>query len=231
MPPPYSLELLRDCLPDIRVPAEPFDPEGEWEHKYAIWNPARSRSTKSALAGSLRIRKRLTDHGDIRLQVTQVIRMQGANGTGNATADITCDPNDLATPTRWKVDSEVLDAKGTQVPLTAISTSGSLPTLLTRKMSCSWSLFDAVQRLPFDAKELRFDMLEEMELLRPDQILRPGEAAQVRIGGRMMKLRSFEQIGTGILPFTYWLDENHRLIVAVSQRRAYLLDAGTGGAK
>ena len=226
---PYSLRHLSDALPGIEVSAKPFDPEGEWEHNYAIWNPSRGKGFKSAVAGSFRIRKRLTTDGDTRLQVTQVIKMQGVNGTGNTKASITCAADDLAAPIRWKIDSEVVDPNGKQVKLTAVSGSGEKK--VSGRLSSSWSLFDAVQRLPFDAKELRFDMLEELELLRPDQILWPGETAEIEVGRRKVRLHSFEQIGTGILPMTYWLDDEHRLIIAVNERRAFILGAKAGGGK
>lgn len=228
---PYSLVALTDCLPGIHVPTEPFDPNGEWDLRYAMWNPSRGKSFKSEPSGSLRIRRRLTPDGHIRLQVTQVIKMQTTNGSGITKAGVTCKADDLATPIRWKVDSEILDLKGKQVPLTAVSISGEEDAKTSRKLTSNWSLFDAVQRLPFDSRELRFDMLEEMELLRPDQILWPGETAEVKIGGRKIRLYSFEHIGRGILPFTYWLNDNHRLIIAVGGRRAFLLDSKAGGVK
>ncbi len=222
---PYSLDLLSDCLPGVHVPTEPFDPNGEWESNYVMWNPARSQSTKSELAGSLRIRRRLTPDGEIRLQVTQIIKMAGTNGSGKTRAGVTCAADDLSTPLRWKIDSEILDPNGKQVKLTAVSISGEEAIHASRRLSSNWSLFDAVQRLPFDAKELRFDMLEELELSRPEQRLFPGETAEVELGGRMTKLHSFEHIGRGILPTTYWLDDRHRLLIAVGGRRAFLLDS------
>ncbi len=234
---PYSLQLLSDALPKVEIPTERFDPNGEWEHNYAIWIPSRGKDFKSEPAGSLRIRRRLTPDGNIRLVVTQIVRMKDVNGSGRSKAAITCVNDKLCAPIRWQIDSEVDNPDGKQVRLTSVSISGEASggsiTLdgkkitASERLSSSWSLFDAVQRLPFDAKELRFDMLEEMELLKPDQMLWAGETAEMEIGGRKTRLHSFEQIGWGILPFTYWIDDNHRLIVAVSQRRAYLLGSAS----
>jgi hypothetical protein len=117
------------------------------------------------------------------------------------------------------------------VPLTSTSVSGENAVQAGRLTTSNWSLFEAVQRLPFDCRELRFEMFEEMELRKPEHGLWPGAAADVEIGGRTVKLHSFEQIGRGILPMTYWLDDQHRLIIAVNARRAYLLDSRAGGAK
>ena len=35
---------------------------------------------------------------------------------------------------------------------------------------------------------------------------------------------SLDQIGPGVLPTEYWLDENHRLLVVTSLNKAYILD-------
>ena len=229
---PYSLDLLSDCLKGIQVPGEPFDANGEWVSNYTMWNPARGKSAKSELLGSLRIHRKLTLDGNIRLQLTQITKMAGTNGSGKSKAGVTCKANDLCTPVQWKLDSEILDPQGKQVPLTAVSTSGKANKMkVTGRLSSNWSLFDAVQRLPFDSKTLEFTMIEELELLRPEQRLAPGATAEVELGGRMVKLHSFEQIGRGILPITYWLDDNHRLIIAVGGRRAFLYDSDKGGMK
>ena len=229
---PYSLSLLSDCLAGINVPAEPFDPNGEWEHNYAMWNPARAKSAASELVGSLTIHRKLTPEGSIRLQLTQITKMAGKNGSGRSKAGVTCKANDIATPIQWRVDFRIADPQGKDVPMTAVSVLGTADKLrVSGRLSSNWSLFDAVQRLPFDSRPIEFTMLEELELLRPEQRLSPGATAEVEIGGRLMKLHSFEQIGRGILPITYWLDDNHRLIIAVGGRRAFLYGSAEGGTK
>lgn len=242
---PYSLAPLSDALTGMKAPAGTFDSNGEWEHSYIMWNPARAvKNAESARAGNLRIRKRLTPDGKIRLQVAQIIQMQGVNGSGKTKATVTCAKDELCTPMTWKIDSEIISPAGKQVHLTATGVTGEadkgnvllhaekdMRIKASERLSSNWSLFEAVQRLPFDAGELRFDMLEELELLKPEHRLFPGAGAEVEIGGRMVRLHSFEQLGRGILPMTYWLDDQHRLIVAVNQRRAYLFDLGMGGAK
>ena len=228
---PYSLELLSDCLAGIHVPTEPFDPNGEWVHDYSIWNSARAVNAKSERLGSLHIHRRLMPNGNIRLQVTEIAGL-AKSGSGVMKAGVSCKADDLTTPIQWKTDSEVLDPQGKQVALTAIGVSNSADKMkVSGLLSSNWSLFDAVQRLPFDSKTIEFTLLEELELVKPDQKLSTGATAEVELGGRMVKLHSFEQIGRGILPITYWLDDNHRLIIATGGRRSYLLDSVGGGKK
>ncbi len=133
---------------------------------------------------------------------------------------------------QWKIDFKVVDPQGKQVPRTAASVSGKAEEInMSGPFSSNWSLFDAVQRLPFDCRPLEFTLMEELELPKPEQRLSPGAAVEVELGGRVVKLRSFEQIGRGILPITYWLDDNQRLLVATGGRRSYLLEAAGGGKK
>jgi hypothetical protein len=229
---PYSLELLSDRLKGIHVPAEPFDPNGEWVHDYSIWNSARAVDAKSERLGSLRIHRRLMPNGNIRLQVTEVAMMPGPKGSGVMKAGVSCKADDLCTPIQWKTDSDVLDPQGKEVPLTAIGVSNRADKLkASGRLSSNWSLFDVVQRLPFDSKTIEFTLLDELALVKPDQKLSAGQTAEVELGGRMVKLHSFEQIGRGILPITYWLDDQHRLIIATGGRRSYLLDSVGGGTK
>ena len=39
-----------------------------------------------------------------------------------------------------------------------------------------------------------------------------------------LTLRNFYQIGYGALPYEYWLDEAHHLIMMISSNRIYILD-------
>jgi len=39
-----------------------------------------------------------------------------------------------------------------------------------------------------------------------------------------MRLHSFEQTGDGILPYSYWLDDQHRLLAAVGGVRTFIWD-------
>jgi hypothetical protein len=90
----------------------------------------------------------------------------------------------------------------------------------------NWSLFDAVQRLSGKgAAPLRFAVLEDLDLVKPNQRLTFVEGTSVAVGeGRQLALSGYERIGEGILPYHYWVDEQHRLLFVLSGPRAYLYD-------
>jgi hypothetical protein len=76
-----------------------------------------------------------------------------------------------------------------------------------------------------DTAPLRFALLEDLDLLKPNHRLSFAETATVKAaGGSELKLTGYEQIGEGVLPFHYWLDEQRRLLFVLSGPRAYIYD-------
>lgn len=234
---PHSLDIVQECFPNIKVPEEPFDPRGEWEHKYLSWVALRGNVGKSWAAGGLAIRRKLRTDGIVELEILQVRKQVGNRGSDCASAVIACKDDLLSTPLSWKLDWAASDRKGNPVEYARNQLSGQLSrgsivqrgekvrrTKAPADLTSNWSLIDAVQRLPFDTKPISFCMLDDMELVKPNQVLSPGPEVEVELGGRQVRLHSFVQIGDGILPYSYWLDDNHRLLLAIGGLCAYLYD-------
>jgi len=234
---PHSLDIVSDYFPKIEPPEGDFDPNGSWEHRYVMWIALRGRFGDSWPGGALRLIRRPSDGGEIELGLTQVTNVRGPTRTEVVRASMTCASDRLSSPRSWRIASEVLDQQGRTVEHTPTEVTGSVhgrmitqrrgkdrTTKFSRPLSSNWSLFDAVQRLPFGASPITFDMLEDLELLKPKQRLSRGRAVQVELGGRRVRLHSFEQIGDGILPYTYLLDDQHRLLIAVGGLRTFIFD-------
>ena len=56
------------------------------------------------------------------------------------------------------------------------------------------------------------------------QMLRSGGAVTVEFAGGPVRLHGFRQIGRGVLPYEYWVDEQGRLVLAVGGYQGYLLN-------
>ena len=238
---PFSLDIVSDYLAGLSPPDGPFDPQGEWDHRYVMWIALRGQFGKSHKHGALRIR-RLVDASGARVSISQTTGPLDMGKTGHTTATVTLSlskglADRLATPGKWEIESRILDAAGkpveySQTRVTGEVTQGAIVfrgasdrrLKAPKAFTGSWSLFDAVQRLPFDAPPIRFDMLDDLELMKPRQRLAPGPAIEVTLGGRSLKLHSFEQTGDGILPYSYWLDDQHRLLAAVGGVRTFIWD-------
>jgi hypothetical protein len=165
-------------------------------------------------------------------------RVLQADGSVHAqSAQIRCAANAVATPSEWTLASRFLDSGGTEVSELTLEEQGRLPDYdggpagnqpkrpgaPPSLVTSDWCLFEAVQRMPFRADAgRRFDLLEGLSVARRAQrIVYRGKGEVIDGVG---PAHWFQQMGSGMLPYDYWLDERHRLVVAVTFSRAYVLD-------
>ncbi|MGD8240129.1 MAG: hypothetical protein PVH68_16360, partial [Armatimonadota bacterium] len=95
----------------------------------------------------------------------------------------------------------------------------------SRRLSADWCMFEAVQRLPFaSGPALVLDMLEGMSVLREGHRLSYAGVERAALSGGELALHRFHALGHGLLPYEYWVDDRHRLVMAVMGARAYVLD-------
>ncbi len=234
---PLSLQALQEygAFEGFQAPGS-FDREGAWTHAYRIWLVGQARQRDR---GSLRIERAAPANGSATLDVALTVR-QAVGTTQETKAKVECRTNPLATPTSWQMSSVVLDAEGqpieaTKVDQTAVVgskgaevTTGDVTSLrkVPRPFTSNWSLLDAVHRLPGDEmKPLQFTLLEDLELVKRGQRLSFRESVEFDFGGGTQALHGYHQIGEGILPYHYWVDEHNRLLVVISGIRAYILDS------
>ena len=234
-PLPFSLHIIRDYLETYQPPDGDFDPDGDWERRYVMW-VALTAPRKSWNAGTLDMGSRALPDGDVELRISQTSKIRGGARIGNSRALITHSPGvSLGKPWKWEVESDITEASGQVVPLSRISRKGGFASgklrweaaksrgiAVSEQSISNWGLFDFVQRLPFDTKPLHFDLIEDLESHKPRHRLFPGQSLELTLGGRLVRLHSFEHVGSGILPYTYWLDNQHRLLFAIGGLRTFL---------
>ncbi|MBM4049677.1 MAG: hypothetical protein FJ279_31665 [Planctomycetes bacterium] len=61
-------------------------------------------------------------------------------------------------------------------------------------------------------------------MLKPNQRLAYRRSLELPLSDQKVKLHCFEHLGEGILPYEYWLDDQRRLLIAVSGMRAFIFD-------
>lgn len=227
---------MREVLEKLHAPEGPFDPQGAWEHRYAVCILAPERGAKGEHPhpyGTLLLKRKPAGEGRLALEVDFSVATRGPSGA-RTRASITCSADRLATPREWELRAEAVEKGGT-VPETAVVETAAVrdrvlvrrgrverKVPLARAFTSNWSLLEAVGRLPFDTAPLAFDMLEDLDLYKPEQTLRPAGTVTIQAGGRPLRLHGFRQIGRGILPTHYWLDDEHRLIAASGALRAFI---------
>jgi len=232
---PITVESLGafGVLSGLSPPAERFDPAGEWTQTYRLWMVQRYRS-----GGKLVVRRAPSGRDGVRLRVESTIAEYGGH-LRRLEAVLDCAADTLCSPRGWRLKATHLDVRDKPTAGSGLSERGTLADgawtvrfgdrSRTRKVpspvTSNWSLFEAVQRLPGkDTQPLGFAMLDEMDLLKLDQQLSFCGTKQVQVGGRKRTLRGYAQIGCGVLPWQYWVDEQGRLLLAFSGVRAYVWD-------
>jgi len=236
---PLTIEALAeyDVIEDITPPEGPFDPQGRWEHTYQIWSVGVPRNQ---YGGFLMIKRRPSAKGKSLVLSIQKTVLQSSLTIHRTRATIQCSNDILATPRFWMMDSVLLDRQGKPIELAKVSDVTQVKDgMLINKTglrteefpignnyTSDFSLIDAVQRLGLaGASPMPFTLLEGLERIKPNHRLMSGDkTAEVKIGGRQIKLHCYRQIGEGILPQEYWLDDRQRLIVMLGTIMAYIWD-------
>ena len=236
---PHSLAKMKAALDAFRPPSGPFDPHGIWDHRYAVWIVLpESNFGKAQPMGALQIRRQPAGENAATLDVI-LKTTQGVRTSYRAEARIACAADRLSTPTSWELKSVILDFAGKPVPGADAQETGRVEQgIIHRKgkvertlpapkaFTSNWSLFDAVQRFPGNEIEpMNFDMFEELGLFKPNQRLSFKQSIELELGGARVRLHGFQQLGEGILPYHYWLDDQRRLLIAVGGLRAFVFDS------
>ncbi len=215
-----------------------FDPDGDWTNTYRIFTCHGYRNSGNETQGLLRIRRRQRDKGTFNLKVSQ--RIVNSEAVVNLIdADIVCRRDALASPVRWTLSNRFIGSDEKPVADLAFEETAQIDNNLlkiktgdktmkrniTQPLSADFCLFEAVQRLDFDKTAPgSFSILEGMSLFKTGQHLSGRGRYDLAIGGKTMRLHRFCQLGDGILPYEYYLDDNHRLLIVVTSARAYIMD-------
>ncbi|MGD2175092.1 MAG: hypothetical protein PVJ27_06795 [Candidatus Brocadiaceae bacterium] len=244
---PRTLEALG--VPRPFPPAEPgFAPDGDWTQTYRIWGGHGWIDCCYKTVGVLRLqRERIAKDagpGDgHRLRVEQRIIYEGGI-VHTIEAEAASADDTMGSLRRWTVRSEVTTTSGEPDPRLRSSQEGQVNAdgrswqstvsgvrETTRKrpldgpLTSDWSLIEAVQRLPFAPIECpTFHLLEGMTMPKRGFRLYHRETPEEGLKEQDLPLHRFYLIGRGQLPTDYWVDDHHRLIMAVSGSRALFLD-------
>jgi len=219
---PTMLKEL-DALKKLPFTPEDFKPDGNWVSTYRIWTCHGYRESGNENVGFLRIERTADSEKTFMLNVHQEVVQTDAI-THIIDDTIKCRNNQLASPVEWKLQSRFTDTDGKHIPELLGSNNGKAAKEAERTTS-DFCLFEAVQRLAYDKESsVSFDLLEGMRLSKPRHRLLYRGISPLKMKGRDIPLHCFVQLGSGILPYEYWLDDRHRLLAAVSMNKAYILD-------
>ena len=228
-----TLAGIRQFLNKFTPPGGSFDPAGAWKQSYII-----QLEDYPTPSGWIEIQ-----HSGGELHVESLV-IHG-NGGQQTTASIQCASDPLASPRSWKLELVMRDPAGQPIAVTRVVQEASVKgdavemtyggrkhaLKVPRPFTSNWSLFAAVQRL--DAKQTRPTLrarrrsgsAEAEPGVVADRENKTVEAAE----GKPLGLTGFQRIGEGVLPYQYWLDDQHRLLFVQMGPRGYLFDPEARG--
>ena len=224
-----------------RIPAlsNGFRPDADWVSTYRIWTCHGYRESGNEDEGFLRVARTGGTQGEpFTLKIDQEILHDGAN-LHSIHAEIQCSSDPLASPSRWQLSSRLIgfdgkSRRGLGMRERAQIEGGSLKITIDDRtfernvsvpMTADWCLFEAIQRMPAEDEKIGpFDVLEGLSVVRAEHRLSYRGLDQLKVDSLGGRLHRFEQLGRGTLPYEYWLDDHHRLLIVVTGARAYILD-------
>jgi hypothetical protein len=243
MPNPRDWTALDKRLDNWSPPQESFNPSGTWTTHYArhALIPQRDGTPGGGQVGSLHIEQK--PQGDtIQLQISE--KEKAGFTTLTTRVGVNCTDDALLTPRRWSlncswesplavVKTGEIDqqhtgrAEGKELVLNGTK---QRRTPAPDRWTTFWNLFAAIQRLPFETgSTLTFDLLESFDQHKPGHRVTYAGRHAVTLKKQRLNLHVFEQTGRGIMPWHWWLDDKHHVILAAGNRRAYLLMQVTRG--
>lgn len=220
------------ALTRLPAPSGDFDPDGNWTNSYRIWLCHGYQEKSNDFKGHLVIKRGTT------LSIKQKVLNDSAR-INDIAAEITDTGKRLVSPFRWRLESFFSTIDGKEIPKLHLSESGRVVDAElevttagktfrrpgSKRLISDWALFDFVQRLDFKkGPPIEFDVLEDLSVVRPDQQLFYRGTTEFKNDLGKTVLHCFYQVGKGLLPYEYWLDERHRLRLVITQSRAYILD-------
>lgn len=139
--------------------------------------------------------------------------------------------------------------KNGEVEISDVSGTRRIP--VQKPFTFNWGIFDALQRRSKDEGELNFTLVDYFEQFKPNHVLSYRKSVSVLFDGKqgikkvvdsdqkqadtgqqkdgtygtVVRLHGFDHIGSGVIPWVYWLDEHGHLLFAVSGLQAYVFES------
>ncbi len=223
--------MIARTLKLLKVPENPFDPNGEYTHTYVDSSPF----IKKNVAGEVTICR----------QPKGKLHIESYRNTTDAThkyftiADLKCRNDELSTPSHWKIESKISDnincpaylnsglkkrAKVKNGVLELVEGKSKHSFKLPGKYTCKLCLLDAVQRLPkLGTKEVHFTLIDEYDQICPEQTLRFREKSKAVVKNGSIEVFLYDHIGTATVPGTYCVDSSGRLLIYAAGIQALIL--------
>lgn len=224
----------------VPPPFERFDPDGSWTQTYAMYVLIPRESIR---VGEFTLVRQPQGSNTFTLGVYPR-RLSVSGFSQFERAELHCRSDALASPVTWVFDSK-LARKASDPPylqsgrrFTGMVRNGVLMirdnirttrTPLHGAYGSEWTLLEAVQRLPRQhTRTLSYTLIKQFATPEPFHTLAYRDLVTIDLKDGPLKLHSYCDIGSGVIPTTYWVDEHNRLVFVCSGLQVYALTAVNG---
>ena len=229
----FGLRKIAPLVRSFDVPDVRFDPDGEWSHRYRMFQ---FPGLRFGAFGEFGIRRSRTKAKTFQLDMA-MSREALSGYTHYTTAKMVCAKNALSTPLQWSFEVKTAkNEKAAPYLNTGMVKSAVVKDKAIRYQSGRFTsavpapkpLFDAVQRLSSTSKPLVFDFMDEYDELSGAHTLSHKGTFDVPMKNGPQPLSCFIETGSGILPTSYWCDASGRLLFRISGVEVFVLSEVDG---
>jgi hypothetical protein len=202
---------------------------------YGHWNP----HDGNRIFGCLRLARAMGEGSNIKLAIEQKVLTRDKTLEMLRTEAV-CQGDALATPISWEQSvyvekypssaperwsTEKVELRDGELHVSAGGRDFVRQAAGEGGIASNWGLLDAIERLVMgEGQELHFSMMEELKYWRGGHRLRYDGLCSADFDRGERVMHRYTQIGSGVHPITYWLDEGRRLRLAYTGRFAYIRD-------
>ena len=226
------------AAPESTLPSGPFHPLADWENRYDLVYCGSQDFDKNEYTyyGSLHLKA--TFAGDSVSFAVKSIRQTGqdfrqerqhlsASFVAGRDALFSLKPDQ-----EWSLDMARTNRRDTATaPYSRLQERGRLKNGFIEKTDASgrwfryaeggsgpvvsnWALLAAVQSLPRNGGGTAFGCLQDLERFYPAHRIRFYKTIEAQFGQNKRTLHGYVQVGSGIIPQFYWIDDSGRLLIA-----------------
>ena len=223
---PHAVKPIRDHLKRFSPAEAPLRKNETYSLTYDIvhwnWVNGRQGTFANSVLGRVAI-ERATAGDQVIYEVNQRTRVGGLDNF--LEARIVCNTDDLNSLRRWTLSSYSKSVKGELDPLSKLDEKGRCDNgqirvesgdheygfSAKRSVVTQWTVLDFLMRKANPALDVTFDLLQDLSLFKPSQVLTGDDATVVKLkDGRSLSFETYAQSGHGVLPIHYLLDEQRR---------------------
>ncbi|TKJ38680.1 MAG: hypothetical protein CEE38_02965 [Planctomycetes bacterium B3_Pla] len=220
---PHAVKPIRDHLKRFSPAEAPMRKSGQYSLVYDIihwnWIAGKHGTFANSVLGRVAIERKASDN-QVVYEIEQRMRIGGVDNY--LEARIICGTGDWNPLRSWTLRSHQTAPGGGRDPLSELTEKGQCGDGRIRIESdnheygfsaknpvvTQWTMLDFLMRKANPALNVTFDLLQDLSLFKPGQLLTYDGLTPVKLKeGNTVTLQTYAQTGQGVLPIHYLLDD------------------------